>query len=96
MSSPNTQIQQDTFHQVYNAHRDTHGYIQDQKGSVQSAVEDAVAQNKGHMITTLQSVHQDWSDTMHQVSTHLETMIGHLGTTGKGLTAVDEANTVTS
>lgn len=94
MTSPNTAMQHDVFTQVYNAHTDTHSYIQDQKASVASTVADAVAQNSGHMISTLESVHQDWNDTMHQVSTHLQEMIGNLGTTGKGITSVDEANTI--
>lgn len=82
MSSPLTSANFHGLQHTISQHQVTKDSIDLQIKNVRSEVEAAASQNQSSMITTLQSVAQDWEDTMTDVGNQLAGMMDCLSKAG--------------
>ncbi|TDV34595.1 hypothetical protein [Actinophytocola oryzae] len=89
-----TQMDQTTFDQVIQGHKDVHQFITEQRTSISNVVVDASTQNKNQMVDSLVNVHADWDEKMGLILGDLETMIGNLETTKTKMMQQDVDNVI--
>lgn len=83
MSTPQTRLTQSHLAQLAQRHKDVRGQIEGQKASLQSSIDMLVSTNRGEMIQSLKSVHEQWDQACRKIANTLDQMADQVDRTGR-------------